>query len=111
MDDLSEMRVVAAAFSDRQAAAAAEEELRQRLDVEGPDIEVAPAGGDTARRGLRALLAGRFRWGRKDVVDEVVKRHAGEVLEDHPEARVRRSGQPRLERGTSKTDLPPIEPP
>ena len=111
MDDPGEMRVVAAAFSDRHAAAAAEEELRERLDVEGPDIEVAPAGGDTARRGLRALLAGRFRWGRKAIVDEVVKRHAGEVLEEHPETRVRRSSRsdPKARRGDP--GLPPVEPP
>ena len=95
MDDPGEMRVVAAAFSDAPAADAAEEELRQRLDVEGPDIEVAPAGGDTGRRGLRALLAGRFRSSKKDVVEEVVKSHAGEVIQDVPEERLRPSGPQR----------------
>jgi len=111
MDDPDEMRVVAAGFAEPQAAAAAEEELRQRLDLERGDVEVAPAGGDSARRGLGALLAGRFRWGRKDVVDEVVKRHAGEVLEEHPENRVRRSPQTQAEPRRGGRELPPVEPP
>jgi hypothetical protein len=61
----------------------------------GPDIAVAPADGDTARRGLKAVLAGRFRWARKAVVDEVVKRHAGEVIEDFAESHVRPFGSKR----------------
>lgn len=44
MDDKSEIRVVAAAFADVRGAAAAEVELRDRLDVEGPDIGIAEAG-------------------------------------------------------------------
>jgi len=110
MDDPDEMRVVAAGFSEPQAAAAAEAELRQRLDLEGGDIQVAPAGGESARRGLRALLAGRFRWGRKDVVDEVVKRYAGEVLEEHPETRVRGSAQTQAKERKAGPGLPPVEP-
>jgi hypothetical protein len=88
MDDEPEIRVVAAAFVDVRSAAAAEAELRDRLDVGAPDIDIAEAGGDRGRTGLRGLLIGRFRSHRRDVVEAVVERHQGEVVEDLPEARV-----------------------
>ena len=92
MNDQPEMRVVAAAFPAFGDAAAAESELRAQLDVEDADISVAAAGGDRGRRGLRALLAGRFRGHRRQIVDDVVRRHRGIVVEDLPEVRVRRRG-------------------
>jgi hypothetical protein len=94
MDEEPEIRVVAAAFADVRSAAAAEAELRNRLDVEAPDIGIAEAGGDRGRAGLRGLLIGRFRRHRRDVVDAVVERHHGEVVEDLPEARVFPRQQP-----------------
>lgn len=89
MDEESKIHIVAAAFPDVEEAAAAESELRQQLDVEGPDIKVAPAGGDPGRTGLRGLLAGRFRLHRRQVVEDVVKRHRGEVIDDRPEDQIR----------------------
>jgi hypothetical protein len=89
MDEKFKMHIVAAAFPDVEEAAAAESELRQQLDVEGPDITVAPAGGDPGRSGLRGLLAGRFRVHRRHVVEDVVKRHRGEVVDDRPEDQIR----------------------
>jgi hypothetical protein len=102
------MHVVAAAFPDVEEAAAAESELRQQLDVEGRDIKVAPAGGDPGRSGLRGLLAGRFRLHRRELVEEVVQRHCGEVVDDRPEDQIR---PPRaaIERGN--IPLAPVEPP
>ena len=84
-EDMPEIRVIAVAFPNLDDAAAAESELRQRLDVEGPDVAVAEAGGERSRRGLRAVLAGRFRAHRRHVVDDVVKRHRGEVVAEVPE--------------------------
>ena len=90
MDDPGEMHVVAVAFPDLPEATRAASELLERLDVTGEDISIAPAGGDPARRGARAFLAGRFRRHRRRVVDEVTRRYKGQIVEDVPEARVTR---------------------
>lgn len=89
MDELPEMHVMAAAFPDLHDAANAESELRARIDVGGADVAVAEGGGERSRRGLRAVLAGRFRCNRRDVFDDVVQRHRGEVVTDVPESWVR----------------------
>ena len=89
VDELPEMHVIAAAFPDSNEARAAEAELRAQLDVGPADIGLAPVGGDPARSGLRALLAGRFRQHRTQLVESTVLRHRGRVIEDLPEARVR----------------------
>ena len=88
------MRVVAAAFPDTDVATAAAAELRSQLDVGPSDIALAPAGGDPQRSGLRALLIGRFRQHRTELVQSVVRRYRGRVIDDLPEERVRRR-QPR----------------
>jgi hypothetical protein len=92
MDDLPEMRVVAAVFPEPSEAEAALAELRRALDVGPSDVAVASVGGDPARAGRRALLAGRFREHRRQLVDAVVRQYRGEVIEDLPERRVRPSG-------------------
>jgi hypothetical protein len=90
---------MAAAFAEPAEAEAAEAELRASLDVGPADIALAPVGGDPARSGLRALLAGRFRQHRTHLVESIVRRNRGRVLEDVSEARVRPmswpSGPPR----------------
>jgi hypothetical protein len=89
MDTLPEMRVVAAAFRDESAALAAVAELRSSLDLGPADIGLAPVGGDPACAGLRALVAGRFRQHRRELVDAIIRRYRGEVINDLPEERVR----------------------
>ena len=83
------MHVVAAAFPEPEAAQAAVDELRAQLDLEPSDIAVAPAGGDPSRNGFRALMVGRFRQHRRQLVEAVVRTHRGLVLDDLPERRLR----------------------
>ena len=85
------MRVVAVAFPETSEAEAAEAELRSHLDVGQSDIAVGQVGGDPSRQGFRALLAGRFREHRRQLVEAIVRRYRGRVVEDLPEERVRRT--------------------
>ncbi len=90
IDEQPEMHVVAAAFPSHEQARAAEEEIRNELDVGEGDVELADAGGDAPARGLRAFLAGRFRGHRRDQVALVVTRHDGELVADVREDRTER---------------------
>jgi len=86
MDDgPSELRIVAAAFADREDAVAAERELRTQLDVGPADISTAEVGGDPSHRGLCGLLAGRFRAHRRGDVERVVEGHGGRIVADVPD--------------------------
>jgi hypothetical protein len=87
VDDLSPMRVMAAAFPDAETATSAEAELRERLDVGDADIALAQAGGDVMRSGRQAVLAGRFREHRRVEIQEIVEAHGGMLVDDLPEAR------------------------
>ena len=102
MDEPGEMRVVAAAFPDFREATSAASELLDRLDLAGADMAIAPAGGDPARTGFRAFLAGRFRRRVRPLVDEVIRRHDGRVVEDLPEAKVTRGMRTTSAPGTSR---------
>lgn len=101
-DETSELRFVAAAFADREEAAAAERELRGELDVGPADIATGEVGGDPSKAGMRGLLAGRFRAHRRTVVERVVDRHRGKIVADIPESRAtpspRRAEAPEGER-------------
>ena len=94
MNKLPGMRVVAAAFLAPSDAVAAEAELRSQLDVGPSDIELGRVGGDPGREGFPALLVGRFREHRTQLVESIVRRYRGRVVEDLPEERVRRASPP-----------------
>lgn len=98
-DGPSELRIVAAAFADRDEAAAAERELRGQLDVGPADISTSEIGGDPPKRGLRGVLAGRFRAHRRGDVLRVVEDHGGQIVADVPERHTgtlgARPGRPR----------------
>ena len=75
------MRVLAATFSDRSAAAGVLRELRARYELGPEDAALAPLGDSGARDGL-TLLAGRFYDERVADIRQLIERHGGQVVAD-----------------------------
>lgn len=88
MDDSPDRRVIGAAFPDHETAQAAEDELRDSLELGEDDLELADAGGDASRRGILSFVAARFL--RRRDVEAIVVRHSGQVVADVAESRAER---------------------
>ena len=96
------MRVLAATFSDREAAAGVLRELRVRYELGPEDAAVAPLGTTGASNGL-TLLAGRFYDERVQDIKQLIERHGGQIVADidkqwtDPWPRLQTEGSPRRE--------------
>ena len=76
------MRVLAATFTDRDAARGLLQELQDRYELGPEDADVAPLGaGGQQRHGL-TLLAGRFHEERVREIRDLIERRGGEVVAD-----------------------------
>jgi hypothetical protein len=86
------LRVLAARFADREAAARVLEQLRAAFDLGPHDAETAPLGAAGDDDGL-TLLAGRFHDSRLPDVRRSIERGGGTIVADvdegwtHPERR------------------------
>ena len=76
------MRVLAATFSDREAAREVLNELRRRYDLDPEDAAVAPLGMNGIGPSPKTLLAGRFWEDRVLEIREFIEQHGGEVVAD-----------------------------
>jgi hypothetical protein len=89
------MRVLAARFSDRGRASAVCDLLRQRLQLDTPDVDIAPLGVPGQESQNETLLAGRFEDEVAPRVAEVVTEAGGEIVANVDETWTRPTPPPR----------------
>ena len=76
----SDMRVLAARFTDRRAASALRERLPHVLRGGAPDVDIAPLGVPGQPASDDTVLAGRFHDDEAGVVAELIRDAGGEVV-------------------------------
>lgn len=89
------MRVVAARFGDREAAAGVLRVLRERYGLGPGDADLAPLGAPTSLEERATLLAGRFHDEKVGEIVQLIERSDGMVVADIDEQWTR----PRSARG------------
>lgn len=74
------MRVLAARFPDRLHASAVLDVLRRQLNVDPPDVDIAPLGVPGQSTTTETVLAGKFADDTASKVAELVRRWGGEIV-------------------------------